>query len=167
MRWQDLLIGEFASIQQILERALDGMTQEELKQQPHPNSNNIGYLTWHITRSLDAMISRLMGEEQLWIKDKWYEKFGRAARPGDTGRTNTPEEIAAFNPPDASTILDYHLAVQALSNQYINGLSETDLDREVKGPLPSVAARLNGMVSANLQHAGHIVHLRDLIKGTV
>jgi len=165
MRWQDLLIDAYGRIQQILEPALDGMTQEELKQQPHPDSNNMGWLTWHLTRAQDAIISGNMGEEQLWIKDKWYEKFGREADPKDFGSGNTSEEVASFKSPDIRTLLDYHRAVQERSKQYISGLSEADLDREVEGPLPNVAARLNAILSDNVQHAGQVAYLRGLIKG--
>ena len=159
MRWQDLLIDAYGEVQKVLEQALDGLTQEELKQQPHPDCNNIGWMTWHMIRVHDDIISGNMGEEQLWIKDKWHEKFGRDADPKDTGGRNTSEEVAAFKPPDVSTILDYHRAVLERSKKYINGLSEADLDREVEGPLPNVATRLNVILSDSLQHAGQVAYL--------
>ena len=95
------------------------MTLEELKQRPHPDSDNIAWLTWHMARSQDVIISGNMGEEQLWTKDKWYEKFGREENTKDTGRKNTAEQIAAFKLPDISALLDYHRAVRERLEQYI------------------------------------------------
>ncbi len=71
MEWQELVIDSYGRILEILESALEGLTQDDLNVQPHSDSNSIGWLVWHLTRVQDDHIADLMGEEQLWIEDEW------------------------------------------------------------------------------------------------
>jgi len=153
-----------------VEQVFEGLTSEELNQQPGPYANTIGWLTWHLTRSHDRNLSELAGREQLWIKDKWYARFDRQPDLGETGAGHSPEEAAAFKAPDEETILEYHRAVVELAGDYINNrLSETDLDREAESPtfgnVATVERRLLGIISEGFQHAGQAAYVRGLIKG--
>ena len=58
-----------------LEKTLSGLTAEQLDYQPGPESNSIGWLVWHATRSEDRMNADLFGEDQLWVSGKWHLKF--------------------------------------------------------------------------------------------
>ncbi|NIO19497.1 MAG: hypothetical protein GTN76_01790, partial [Candidatus Aenigmarchaeota archaeon] len=71
MEWQELIIDGYGRVLEILNKALAGLTLDDLNEQPHPDCNSIGWLTWHLTRVQDDHVADLMGEEQLWIKDKW------------------------------------------------------------------------------------------------
>jgi len=170
MNWQQLLVDGYGRVLQILERALGGLTQDDLKQRPHPENNSIGWLTWHLTRVQDGHLADLIGEKQLWISDDWHARFSRAADPSDTGFGHRPEDLAAFKPPDVETLLGYHRAVLKRTQRYITGLSLTDLDRKLKEPLyqplPTVGVRLISVMSDNLQHAGQVAYLRGLLKNT-
>jgi len=72
MEWKELLIENYGSALRLLERTLQGLNQEDLNWQPRPDCNIIGWTTWHLSRSLDLIMSSIMSEEELWIKDKWY-----------------------------------------------------------------------------------------------
>ena len=72
MDWKELLTDGYTRISQVLERTLKGLSVDDLKWQPKPDCNSIGWLAWHLTRVQDNHISDLMGEEQLWIKDGWH-----------------------------------------------------------------------------------------------
>jgi len=169
MDWQELLTDGYGRILQVLEKALDGLTQDDLNQQPHPDCNSMGWLTWHVTRVQDHHIAGLMGEEQLWIKDGWYTRFNRASDPSDIGFGHSLEDVAAFKSPDVTTQLEYHRAVLKRSKRYINGLSAADLDRELNEPwfqpLPTVGVRLVSVMSDGLQHVGQVAYLHGLLKG--
>jgi hypothetical protein len=170
MKWQQLVTNIFLRISQELEMILDGLTVEELNKQPAPDANTIGWLIWHLTRGQDRGLGDVMGEEQLWIKDKWYAKFNRAPDPADTGFRHSPKDIAAFRSPDGKTLLEYHRAVLERSRRYLEKeLSETDLEREVARPtlamvLP-VHALIVGAINDGLQHVGQAAYVRGLIKG--
>jgi len=166
MEWPRLLVDIFQQISQVLERALDGLAQEDLNQQPTHDTNSIGWLAWHLTRGQDRAIAGIIGEEQLWVKDGWHAKFNRSPDPKDFGLGHTPEDVAAFNSPDVATLLGYHRAVLDRTKRYLSKLSETELEREIDHPrFPTVSVRLVAVISDNLQHAGQIAYVRGLLKG--
>lgn len=135
MESQLLITDYFIRISDELARVVDGLTVEDLNKHPTPSANSIGWLTWHLTRSHDRNVSELYRKQQLWIKDKWHEKFGRTPDPSETGVGHSSKEMMAFESPDSQTILDYHHAVLERAKEYIeNNLSETELKRKAKSP---------------------------------
>lgn len=169
MEWKEMIPDCYERVLQILEKALDGLSQDNLNQQPNPDSNSMGWLTWHLTRVHDHHMAGLIGEEQLWIKDGWHAKFNRPADPDDTGFRQSSEEVSAFKSPGVELQLEYNRAVLERSKRYIASLSTGDLDRELNEPwfqpLPTVGVRLVSIASDNLQHAGQVSYLRGLLKG--
>ncbi len=169
MKWQELIIDGYGRVLEVLDKALSGLTQDDLNQQPHPDCNSMGWLTWHLTRVQDDHIADLMGEEQLWVRDGWHAKFNRAPEPKDIGFGHSSEDVASFKSPDIETMLEYHRAVLERSKRYISTLSTADLKRELNEPwfqpLPTVGVRLVSIMSDSLQHAGQVAYLRGLLKG--
>jgi hypothetical protein len=169
MEWYDLLADGYGRVVEFIESVLKGLAQEDLKWQPNRDSNNIGWLTWHLTRQQDAQIASLMEEEQLWTKDGWYSKFQRPADAKDIGFGHTPEQVAAFESPDAQTLLDYLRAVAERSKGYFQSLSKSDLDCELNEPwfqpLPTVGVRLVSILEDSLLHAGQAAYVRGLRQG--
>ena len=170
MQWQQLVIDIYERISQELEHALDGLTVDDLNQQPCPGCNSIGWLTWHLTRAQDSATAYLFGEEQLWIKDNCYARFNRTPDPKDTGFGHSLEDVAAFSSPDASTLLEYHRAVLGQSKRYITSkLSETELNREFDNPInptiTNVRTRLMRVINDNMQHLGQVAYVRGMLKG--
>ncbi|MFC1918530.1 DinB family protein [Chloroflexota bacterium] len=170
MQCQQLIIDIYERISQELEQALDGLTVDDLNQQPCPGCNSIGWLTWHLTRVQDNAIANLLGEEQLWIKDNWYDMFNRTPDPKDTGFGHSLEDAAAFSSPDASTLFEYHRAVLGQSKRYItNKLSEIELNREFDNPVnpdvTNVRTRLMRVINDNMQHLGQVAYIRGMLKG--
>lgn len=169
MEWQELLIDGYGRVLEALEEALDGLTQDDLNQQPNPDCNSTGWLTWHLTRVQDDHIADLMGEEQLWISKDWHAKFNRVPDSRDIGFGHSSEDVAAFKSPAVETLLGYHRAVLERTKRYISSLSANDLDRELNEPwyqpLPTVGVRLISIMSDDLQHAGQVAYVRGLLKG--
>ena len=169
MDWQELLTDGYGRILGALERYLNGMSPDDLNELPQADCNSMGWLAWHLTRVQDDHIAGLMEEEQLWVKDGWYERFSRAPNPKDIGFGHASEEVAAFKAPDADTLLQYHRAVLERTKRYISGLSLADLDRELNEPwfqpLPTVGVRLVSVLNDSLQHAGQTAYVRGLLKG--
>jgi len=170
MEWQQLIMDLFLRISQELELVLEGLTVDDLNKQPHPDCNSIGWLVWHLTRTQDRNIGEVMGEEQLWIKDRWHAKFNRAPDPSETGFSHNSEDAAAFRSPDGKTLLAYHGAVLERSKGYISSkLSETELARESKSltlaTVNAVRVRLVGVINDSLQHVGQAAYVRGFLKG--
>lgn len=168
MEWQGLITDGYGRVLQVLEKSLDGLNQDDLNQQPHPDCNSMGWLTWHLTRVQDDHIADLMGEEQLWTSGGWHARFNRPPEPKDIGFGHSSEDVAAFRSPDVKTLLGYHRAVLEQTKGYIATLSLSDLDRELNEPwfqpLPTVGVRLISVLSDSLQHTGQVAYLRGLLK---
>jgi len=169
MEWQQLINDSYGRVSQTLERALSGLTQDDLNELPHADCNSLGWLTWHLTRVQDHHFADLIGEKQLWITEGWHAKFNRAPNPLDIGFGHSSEDVAAFKSPDAGILLQYHRAVLERSKRYLSTLSAADLDRELNEPqyqpLPTVGVRIISVMSDNLQHAGQVAYVRGLLKG--
>jgi hypothetical protein len=170
MAWQQFILDIFLRIAQDLEQVLEGLSLEELHHQPSPDSNSIGWLTWHLTRSHDRNISELAGQEQLWITEGWHARFNRPPDPAETGFSHSAADAAAFRVPDSRVLLAYQHAVVERIRQYIlRMLSEGELEREVYSPTlrntVTVRRRLVGIINEGLQHAGQAAYVRGLLKG--
>jgi len=166
MEFQQLLIGIFERVSQTLEKALDGLTQDELNYLPNPDCNSIAWLAWHLTRVQDSAISNLMGKEQCWIAEKWCSKFSRNPDPNDRGVGHSSEDVSSFKSPDSKTLLDYYCAVFKHTKEYISKLSTAELGREIDNlRFPKVGLYLTAITNDNLQHVGQIAYLRGMLKG--
>lgn len=169
MDWKEILSDGYGRILEQLSHVLKGLTPEDLNWQPKPDCNSIGWLAWHLTRQQDAQISDLMGQEQVWISDKWYSKFGRPADLDDSGFGETPKQVASFKSPDVKTLIGYQRAVLERSRQYIASLTPKELDRELDEPwfkpLPTVGVRLISVMADGLMHAGQAAYVRGLRQG--
>lgn len=168
MNVNEVLIDGYSRISQILNRTLPGLTPEQLVFRPAEEANSIAWLAWHLTRVQDHHLSDLAGRPQLWVSDGWHERFGKPADPADTGQRYTAEQVAAIRPSEAQLLLDYHDAVFQRSVEYINTLSESDLDRELNepqwSPLPTVGVRLISVIADNIQHAGQAAYVKGIIE---
>ncbi|MBI2957530.1 MAG: DinB family protein [Chloroflexi bacterium] len=167
MEWQELVIDGYDRALHEVEAALEGLTRKDLDQQPDPNCNTIGWTVWHLVRGQDSQIAALAGKEQLWIADRWHEKFGRPANAADTGYGDTPEAVRAFRSPDAGTHLAYFRATIDQSKRYISILKSHDLDRNVHEPWfpprPTLGGQVVSVMADALVHAGEIDYLRGLL----
>lgn len=152
-----------------IEQVVVGLTPDELNYQPKPDSNSIGWLVWHATRSRDRMNADLFGEDQLWVSEKWHLKFNRPPNQNDTGYGHTSEQAAAFRVPDAKTLLDYYRAVHKRTGEYINTrLDRTDLNRKVWSPTLETEATVEGRLIGCIYDSAHIGqagYVRGMLKG--
>jgi hypothetical protein len=170
MKWQQLLIETYKRLSEEYENILDGLVLEDLHKRPAPDANTIGWLLWHTARSLDRTVGDVILGEQLWIRDKWYEKFGRQPDPNETGWRHSFEEVGKFRVPDIATLRDYQRAVVEVSVDYLERLTEKELDRECPlSTLPrttmSAGMRIRGNINDCFQHVGQAAYVRGLLKG--
>jgi hypothetical protein len=168
MNWQDILADAYGRLPEYLESIVTGLNQEDLSWRPREDCNSIAWLCWHLTRQQDAQIADLMGEEQLWIKDGWHEKFNRPADPRDMGFGHTPEQVAALEVLEGGTLLDYNKVVVERTIDYLKTLSEADLDRELGGPWqppPTVGVRLVSILEDATIHAGQAAYIKGMRLG--
>ena len=152
-----------------LEKTLIGLTPEQLNYQPQPESNSIGWLVWHTTRSEDRMNGDLFGEDQLWVSAGWYLKFNRPPDQNDTGYGHTPAQVANFKAPAIKVLLGYARAVHERTLLYIsNRLTEDDLERELVSPTLGTTNTVEQRILSTIndfQHIGQAGYIRGLLVG--
>ena len=169
MELKQFVLDIYARRYQELEQAVTGLTPEQLKYQPKPESNSIGWLIWHATRNQDRMNADLFGEDQLWVSAKWHVKFNRLPDQKDTGFGHTPAQVAAFRPPDAQTLLDYARAVYERTRLYVTTrLTEADLQREIRNPTLGTTDTVEERILTTIndfQHIGQAGYVRGMLKG--
>ena len=57
--------------------AMNGLTAEERRHQPTPESNHIDFIVWHVARVEDMWIQRFaQGKPFIWEDGGWAEKLG-------------------------------------------------------------------------------------------
>ncbi len=149
-----------------LKRALDGLTPDELRKQvAGPDSNPIGWLVWHLTRTRDSIINGFNGTPTLWEKE-WAQRFHMDVSPP----RHEPQNVHTFDPRDLDTLLGYYSAVAKETAEIVESLTEKDLDTMVPPTQPgrppaSVASRLGVVLNDNIQHIGQVAYLRGLLRG--
>ncbi len=150
-----------------LKRAVDGLNDEQVFHQPTEDTNNIAWLAWHMNRWKDWQGSLVSGEEQVWIRDGWCERFGIPSER--TGIGDTTEQVAEFRPP-LDLLWSYTDAAHTTFIERVNALSAEELEQMVhytpgRGePRPKWRSIL-GVCSDTMKHTGQIEYLRGLITG--
>jgi hypothetical protein len=152
----------------IAEDAVKGLSREQLMWAPEPGANTIGWLVWHLTRVQDHHVSELLDEQQIWTTDaRWAKRCGLDPDPHNTGYGHTADDVASVQPDGPGALIGYLQAVDARTQQMLEGLSETDLERIVDrrwDPPVTLGVRLISVADDSLQHAGQAAYLRGLLR---
>ena len=149
----------------VLERALSGLTPEQLSAQPAAEGNPIGWLAWHLARVHDSNFSSLLGEDEAWTADGWHRRFGMESNVG-TGVGTSLDQVRAFDPVGAETLLGYFGAARAKSRRYLDALAGDALERPSPVGIPrneTVAVSIARLTGDLIQHIGQIAYVRGLI----
>jgi hypothetical protein len=154
----------------MVDSALDGLEDTSLARCPAAQCNSIAWTLWHMNRVVDTFIhTRLRAQEQLWLRDGWYEKFGMPENGDERGVGWTAEQVQAWVPPTRAVQGGYYEAVKQATRAYLASLGYADLEtRRVIPPLSeprTVAAALGQMTWDNIAHGGQIAYIRGLLTG--
>jgi uncharacterized damage-inducible protein DinB len=166
MRSRDLLLYAYEEIQETLRRALDGLTAEQLTARVGPEANTIAWLAWHLVRVQDDHVAEVAGREQVWTAEGWARRFDLPFDDDATGYGFGPDDVAAVRVESPQLLLDYAAAVHEQTKDFLQGLSDDDLDRIVDrrwDPPVTLGVRLVSVLSDDLQHVGQAAYLRGLL----
>jgi uncharacterized damage-inducible protein DinB len=164
---RDLLLDAFDRIQQVVGRAIEDLTPEQLTFRVDPQANTIGWLVWHLTRIQDDHIAAIAQRQQVWRTGGWVERFDVPFDIDATGYGHNSEDVGAVKPKSAALLLGYHEAVHDQTIEFVRGLGPGELDQvidERRDPPVTVGVRLVSVVSDDLQHAGQAAFIRGVIE---
>jgi hypothetical protein len=155
---------------EMVDAALEGLDEATLSRRPTDQCNSIAWTLWHMNRVLDTLIhTRLQSQPQLWVKDRWHQRFGMNNDPEERGVGWTANHGAAWQPPSRQVQIGYYEAVKKTAREYLASLTYTDLETSrvilpVSTPR-TVAAALGQVTWDNTAHGGQIAYLRGLFQG--
>jgi len=162
-----LVLDALGRVRDMVREAVKDLSAEEMLAPPKPH---IAWLVWHIARVQDANFSGLLARPQLWIADRWHERFKMAPDPRDygSGHRHTCEQVDAFAVTDKQLLMAYHDAVFDQTKRYLSTVTNADLNRVLDepqyNPLPTLSIRFASVINCNTRHAGQIEYLRGLVK---
>jgi len=150
-----------------LRKALDGLTTEERRFQPTPESHHIDFAVWHMARVEDSWINGFArGVDQVWETEGWAAKTGLAEQGGGSGYT--AEQVASLPRFDIDDIMAYYDSVRRETYRYLDGLSADDLsgcpNLERRAGY-TVGKMLSHVIVEESQHTGQVAYIRGLQRG--
>lgn len=111
--------------------ARDGQTSEQLHYVPDGESHSVAWVLWHAARIEDLLVNGAwQGKPEIWREGEWAAKTGLPERGFGTGQST--EEAAAVRITDLDAMWEYQDAVNTNTQAFLDGLSDEDLDREIK-----------------------------------
>ena len=161
-----LLLELYGRIPPLAADAVDGLSPDQLRQEPAPGANTIGWLVWHLTRVMDHHGAELLDAEQVWVGGDWARRCGLEPDQDNTGYGHGPADVAAVRPDGPEVLLEYLGAVDARTRALLEGLTPADLDRIVDrrwDPPVTLGVRLVSIADDGLQHVGQAAYVRGLL----
>jgi uncharacterized protein DUF664 len=161
-----LLLDGFDRVRGSVHDTLGGIATDTLLYRPGADANSIAWLVWHLTRIQDDHVAAVAGIEQVWTAQGWAKRFGLPFTDDATGYGHSSDEVAAVRAP-ADLLAGYHDAVYAQTCEYVERLTDIDLDHVVDrrwDPPVTLAVRLVSVIADDLEHAGQAAYVRGLIE---
>ncbi len=163
---RDFVLHVLDDINAELQMSLDGMELEQLLWRPTGQSNPMAWLAWHIARLQDARAADLSGGEQLWVTDRWHQKFGLPADPSDHGRGHTDEQVDAVRPESAAALSGYARSAHEFLSGQISMLEDLGSSKALSGNSgdATVSDLVFRAVHGGLAHLGQLMFVRGLVE---
>ncbi len=166
MEAKEIIMKSLEESQQYLNRALDGLTQEEIARAPGAESNSIAFILWHVSRVEDMWVNRVIrGEKEVYGAGGWQERLGTP--PKESGYSYTREQLQAWPVPTLELLRGYADAVREQTMALLESVTAEKLSEEVGGNafLNTVGAILGHLITEIALHVGQIHYLRGLHRG--
>lgn len=163
----DVLVDAFERIRQLVHGAVDGLSSEQLSYRVDEGANSIAWLVWHLSRIEDDHIADAAQTEQVWTTDGWADRFGLRFERSETGFGHSADDVASVRVPSGDLLTGYHDAVSARTIDYVQALTDNDMERVVDAawdPPVTLGVRLVSVAGDTWQHAGQAAFVRGVIE---
>lgn len=123
------------------ERALGGVSDDQMRVRPREDLNSIAWILWHIARAEDIILNPVLAGRSQVLDDAWVKRLGIARR--DFGIGMTSAEVSDLTRQiDLGALRAYRDAVGLRTRDVISGFTPTDWDGTV------AADRVEGAAAA-------------------
>jgi hypothetical protein len=165
------LVEGFGRTPDLVDTALDGMSDTDLTRRVDPDANTIAWLVWHTARMQDGQITmaeRALGRtdaEQVWTASRFADRFGLGVGDREVGYGMSSDQVAGIVAP-ASLLREYHQAVNDHTIALLESLDDADYGRVVDRhwhPPVTLLARLVSVEQDAVQHLGQAAYVRGVI----
>ena len=167
MTSRELLLESFSRIGGLVDKAVDGMTPDQLCWRPAESANSIAWLVWHLTRIQDDHVAAAFKTEQIWTSKGWCETFALPFEPTATGYGQSSEEVARICGATPDQLAGYYRDTEQQTIACLRDVTDTELDQVVDSrwnPPVTLAVRLVSVLADDLQHCGQAAYVRGLLE---
>lgn len=163
----ELLVDAFGRVREVVHGAVGGLSSEQLSARLDDDANSIAWLVWHLTRIQDDHVAHVADTEQVWTSQGWMERFGLPFDARATGYGHGSDDVAAVRVGSGDLLTGYYDAVHEHTIRYVQGVTDTDLDRVVDerwDPPVTLGVRLVSVIEDDLQHGGQAAFVRGILE---
>jgi hypothetical protein len=166
MNAKEIVVASFAQSRAYLDRALDGLSEEDIAWRPSEECNCIAFIAWHTARVEDFFVSRVIQRQDQVYDNGWQDKLGT---PADSGFGYSVEQLKEWPVPKKADLIGYVDAVRANTSGLLDGLTPEkmlELAREDRPP-DTIGAVLARIITETALHMGQIDYIRGIHRGFV
>ena len=162
----EVLMKSLEESQEYLEKALKGLTEEEVSWTPKVNCNSIIFIFWHLVRVEDIWISRILqNRKETYESEGWQGQLGTPAK--ESGFQYTAKELQSWSMPKIELLNKYAASVRAKTIKLLSSITPEKLSEVVRPGhrYETVGAILSHLITEIALHVGQIDYLRGMIRG--
>ncbi len=151
-----------------LNRALEGLSDDELSWRPTLESNAIDWLVWHMARVEDNLVNVvLQNRDPIWERGGWSERLNISYEGAGAGMTM--DEIRDMGRINVPKVMEYYQSIRNETSDYFEHVMlQDDLSRVIDHPKFggwTGAAILGRLLCEEAEHLGQIEYLRGMMRG--
>ncbi len=151
-----------------LNRALDGLSEDELRWRPTLHANSIDWMVWHMARVEDNLVNVvLQNYDPIWELDGWGERLGISYAGAGAGMTMN--EIRDLGHIDIAEVMEYYGSIRTETSDYFEHVMRADdLARVIEHTNFrgwTGAQILGRLLCEEAEHLGQIEYLRGMMRG--
>ncbi len=164
MDTRGLLADSFGRVRELYVDLADGLDDDAAHHRPGGTGNSVAWLLWHVARVQDDHVAGLAGADQVWL-DGWAERLGVPFDEGDIGYGHSSADVDAVRIGSFPDLVEYHEAVHAATESYLERVDGEELDRVVDDrwdPPVTAGVRVVSLLGDCLQHLGQVAYVRGL-----
>ena len=166
MDFKDLIKMSLDEYLDELRKAIDGLSADERRFMPSPESHHIDWTVWHMARVEDDWIQRFSQQlDTVWQSGGWFERMGLPERTSGFGFT--AEEVTGLPSFDIDEMMAYYDAVRAETLKFLDGQTASDLEvcPHPRRPEYSFAMMWSHLIIEESQHVGQVAYIRGIKRG--